>query len=92
MKTKKCHNNKVLEYKIDLYFPKHKLEIEVDECSHIDRTGDNEREEKMKKKKLDCKFIIINHDGDDHDEYIKLGRIRTYIHESKKIDRKISYR
>ena len=45
----KCHYNNVLEYKIDLYFSKYTLENEVDECS-IDRTGDNEREEKMKKK------------------------------------------
>ena len=27
----------VLSYQIDLYFPKHKLAIEVDEKGHIDR-------------------------------------------------------
>ena len=34
----------VLRYQIDLYFPEHKLAIEVDEKGHIDR------DEKQKKK------------------------------------------
>ena len=34
----------VIGYKIDLYFHKHKLAIEVDELGHVDRNLNNEIE------------------------------------------------
>ena len=57
----------VLGYKIDLYFPKHKLAIEVQEKRHTDRDEkkkqkkkkENEREEKIKEE-LGCEFVRIN--------------------------------
>ena len=67
----------VLDCKVDLYFPKRRLAVEFDELDHIDRTGDNEREEKIKKY-LKCEFIRINPDGDDYDKYIELARVKNY--------------
>ena len=53
----------VLGYSIDLYFHKHKLEIEVDELGHADR---NEIErQKALEKELDCVFIRINRDEEN---------------------------
>ena len=39
--------------KIDFYLPKHKLAIEVDELSHLDRDEEDEKKktEKIRKKK-----------------------------------------
>ena len=53
------HN--VLGYKIDAYFPKYKLAIEVDEQGHNDRDIDYEIErQKAIENKLVCEFIRIN--------------------------------
>ena len=43
--------NRVKKYFTDLYFPEHKLGIEVDEYCHLDRlkTKEQEREETIKK-------------------------------------------
>ena len=58
----------VLGYKIDLYFPEHKLALEVDEKGHTDRgkRKEIERQEKIEKK-LGYKFIRINLDEKDYD-------------------------
>ena len=51
----------VLGYRIDTYFPKYKLAIEVDEQRHDDRDIDYEIErQKAIEKELGCKFIRIN--------------------------------
>ena len=51
----------VLGYRIDLYFHKHKLAIEVDELGHADRNRSNKIErQKVLEKELDCMFIRIN--------------------------------
>ena len=42
----------VLEYNTGLYFPEHRLAVEVDEFDYIDRTGDNEREDKIKESQV----------------------------------------
>ena len=53
----------ILGYRIDLYFHKHKLAIEVDELGHADRNLSNEIErQKALEKELDCVFIRINPD------------------------------
>ena len=66
----------VLSYQIDLYFPKHKLAIKVDEKGHTDRDErkENEREEKIKKE-LGSKFIIINPDAKNYDIFVEIGKI-----------------
>ena len=49
-----------LGYRIDLYFHKHKLAIQVDELGHADRNLGNEIErQKALEKELDCVFIRI---------------------------------
>ena len=51
----------VLGYRIDLYFHKHKLAIEVDELGHADRNLNNETErQKALETELDCVFITIS--------------------------------
>ena len=53
----------VLGYRIDAYFLKHKLAIEVDERGHNDRDLEYEIErQRYLEKELNCKFIRINHD------------------------------
>ena len=53
----------VLGYRIDLYFHKHKLAIEVDELEHTDENLSNETEkQKALEKELNCVFIRVNPD------------------------------
>ena len=73
----------VLDYKIDLYFPEHKLGIELVEKGHTDRDKrkEIERQEAIEKT-LRCKFIRINSDEKDYDEYAKFGEVNNDINES----------
>ena len=48
--------NSVLSYKTDLYFPQHKLAIEVDEKGHIDR----DEEKRQKDKKQQKNNLVVN--------------------------------
>ena len=49
-----------LGYRIDLYFHKHKLVIEVDELGHANRNLGNEIEgQKVLGKELDCVLILM---------------------------------
>ena len=75
----------VLGYRIGLHFPRHKLAIEVDDKGHTDRDKrkENEREGKTKEKFV-CKFIRINPDEQDYDEYSKFGETNNHISESNK--------
>ena len=53
----------VLSYKIDLYFHKYKLAVEVDELGHADRNINNEIEkQRALERELNCVFIRINAD------------------------------
>ena len=69
----------------DLYFPKHKLAVQVDEKRQTgtDERKENARQEKIKEE-LDCKFKRINPDERDYDEYVKFGDIKNHISESNK--------
>ena len=56
----------VLGYRIDLYFHKYKLAIEVDELGHNDRNIDYEiQRQRALERELDCVFIRINPDAID---------------------------
>ena len=81
----------VLGYKIDLYFPEHKLPIEVDEKGYTDRDKrkEIERQETIEKE-LGCKFIRINPEEKDYDEYAKFGEVNNHISKSNKKSAKIS--
>ena len=62
----------VLGYKIDLYFHKHKLAIEVDELGHADRDLSNEIErQKALEKEFDFVFIRINPDEENFNIFNK---------------------
>ena len=66
----------VLSYQIDLYFPEHKLAIEVDEKGHEDRNIDYEiKRQKAVERKLGCEFIKINPDRKDYDECVEIDKI-----------------
>ena len=68
----------------DYYFQKRKLAIEVDELGHKDRdqTKENKRQKDLKEF-LDCKFIRINPDDKDFSAYDELGKVQTFIDNSK---------
>ena len=66
----------VLGYRTDLYFPKHKLAIEVDEKGQTDRDKrkEIERQETIVKEH-GCKFIRINPDENNYYKYVKFSEI-----------------
>ena len=56
----------VLNYRIDLYFHKYKLAIEIDELGHNDRNIDYEiQRQRALERELDCVFIRIDPDAAD---------------------------
>ena len=67
----------VLGYRIDLYFYKYKLAIEIDELGHNDRNTDYEiKRQREIEKELDCVFIITNPDAAD----FKMNRLKNQIY------------
>ena len=73
----------VLGYRIDLYFYKHKLAIEVDELRHADRNLSNEIErQKRLEKELDCVLIRINPDGKKFNTFKEINKIHRHIRKS----------
>ena len=78
----------VLGYRIDIYFHKYRLAIEVDELEHTDRNLSNEIEnQKALEKELNCVFIRINPDEQNFNIF---REIKTkYIIILKKITRNL---
>ena len=77
----------VVGYRIDLYFHKHKLAIEIDELGHADRNLSNEFErqkEKRLEKELDCIFIRINLDEKKFNIFKEINKIHKHIKISTK--------
>ena len=69
----------VLGYRIDLYFHKHKLAIEVDELGHADRNLSNEIErQKALEKELDCVFIRTNPDEKNFNIFKEIKDTQTH--------------
>ena len=67
--------------KIDLYFRRYRLALEVDEKGHKDRPIDYEiKRQQTIKEKLGCTFIRINPD----EENFKIDKIHRHIIESTK--------
>ena len=70
----------VLGYRIDLYFHKYKLAIEVDELGHADRNLSNEIErQKALEKELDCVFIRINLDEENFNIFKEINKMHRHI-------------
>ena len=73
----------ILGYRIDLYFHKHKLE--VDELGHADRNLSNKIErQKALEKELDCVFIRINPDEKNFNIFEEINKIHRHIKKSTK--------
>ena len=74
-----------LGYRIDLYFHKHKLAIEVDELGDADRNLSNETErQKTLEKELNCMFIRINPDEKNFNIFKEINKIHRNIKKSTK--------
>ena len=74
----------ILGYRIDAYFLKHKLAIEVDERGHNNRDFESEIErQKALEKELDCKFIRINPARENFNIFNEINRIHHHIVKSK---------
>ena len=72
----------VLGYRIDLYFHKYKLAIEVDELGHSDRNINDEIErQRALERELNCTFITINPDARDYNIYREINKIHRYINQ-----------
>ena len=75
----------VFGYRIDLYFHKYKLAIEVDELGHADRNINNEIErQKALERELNCVFIRINPDEKDFNIFKEINKIHRHIKKSTK--------
>ena len=78
----------VIGNRIDLYFYKHKLAIEVDELGHADRNLNNEIErQKALERELDCVFIRINPDEKDFNIFKEINKIHRH---NKKVNEKVT--
>ena len=75
----------VLGYRIDLYFHKYKLAIEVDELGHNDRNIDYEiQRQQALERELNCVFIRINPDAIDFNIFREINKIHRHIKKSSK--------
>ena len=75
----------VLGYRIDLYFHKHKLAIEVGELGHNDRNIDYEiQRQKALERELNCVFIRINPDAIEFNIFREINKIHRHIKKSSK--------
>ena len=72
----------VLSYRIDLYFHKYKLEIEVDELGHADRNINNEIEiQRALERGLNCVFIRIDPDAPNFNIFREINKIHRHINQ-----------
>ena len=75
----------VIGYRIDLYFHKHKLAIEVDELGHADINLNNEIErQRALERELDWVFITINPNEKDFNIFKEINKIQRHIKKSTK--------
>ena len=76
----------VLGFRVDLYFHKYKVAIEVDQFGHWDRNIDYEiKRQKAVKEELGCKFIRINPDEGNFSERKPVTKIYMHIKVNQKI-------
>ena len=75
----------VIGYKVDLYFHKYNIAIEVDELGHNDRnlTYEIQRQQALERK-LNCVFIRINPDAVDFNIFKEINKIHRHIKKSSK--------
>ena len=74
-----------LVYRIDAYFPKYKLAIEVDKQGYNDRDIDYGIErQKAIDNRLGCELIRINPAKENCNIFVEIGKIQNYITKSTK--------
>ena len=72
-------------FRIDVYFTKYFLAVEIDEKGHTDRDLIfEEKRQKALEKKLNCEFIRINTSRENFDASYEPSRIQTFISSSNK--------
>ena len=75
----------VLSYRIDLYFHKYKLAVEVDELGHADRNINYEIErQRALERKLNLVFIRINPDEPDFNIFTEINKVHRHINQLTK--------
>ena len=73
----------ILGYRIDLYFHKYKLAIEVDKLGHNNRSADHETQrQRALERELNCAFIIINPAAADFNICKEIIKICRHINQS----------
>ena len=73
---------KIDKYFIDLYFPEHKLGIEIDENGHTDKLKVKEQEREKTIKNLGITLIRINPDKEGFDIFDEISEKQDFIYES----------
>ena len=75
----------VLNYRIDLYFHKYKLAIEVDKLGHNDRNIDYEiQRQQALERELSSAFIRINPDAVGFNIFKEINKIHRHINQLSK--------
>ena len=75
----------VLWYKIDVYFHKHKIAIEVDQLGDADKNVSNEIErQKTLEKEFSCVFIRINYGEENFNIFKEISKIYRHIKKATK--------
>ena len=73
---------RVEKYFIDLFFPVHKLGIEIDENGHLDRSEIKEQKKRTNNKKAGINITRINLDKEKFDIDDEIGEIQDFVKES----------
>ena len=72
-------------FRIDVYFTKYFLAVEIDEEGHTDRDLIfEEKRQKALEKKLNCEFVRINTSRENYDAGYEVSRMQTFISGSNK--------
>ena len=72
-------------FRIDVYFTKYSLAVEIDEKGHTDRDLIfEEKKQKTLEKKRNCTFIRINTSKENYNTDYEASRIQTFISNSNK--------
>ena len=78
------NGQKYILFRIDIYFTKYCLAVEIDEKGHTDRDLIfEEKRQKALEKKLNCTFIRINTSRENFDVDYEASRIQTFISQFK---------
>ena len=74
------NGNKYILFRIDIYFTKYFLAVEIDEKGHTDRDLIfEEKRQKALEKKLNCTFIRINTSRENFDADYEASEIQAFI-------------